>query len=372
MTKPLVVVLDDPLIRTSATTFRGDSQLTAGLRELLDDPEFSTELWCREWVGTLGHDSEVQGDVTLRYLPRWTRLSVLWVLPQLLMAARRISRRDGPILSVGPSFSQLSMLLMQPRRAKVTWLVRSDPAESLVLTREASNALVRLAIRAFCSLWRVLIRRQDDVVCVSAAVAREVGIDGATVAPEIGWEELEQSARGTHGQRRNALYVGRLSPEKGPDLAVDAFLGLSERCASASLTLVGTGEMEARLRSRAEPLGDRVRFVGAQSRDDLTDLMAGAAIVLAPSRSEGFGLAAFEAAASGAIVLHSDVGGLNEACGWWPSSIALPRDDASAWARALEDALLGSDTTRPMTPDQIKSVTNWPSIRHVLRERARD
>lgn len=373
MTTPLVVVLDDALTRTAPTTVRGDSQLTAGLRELLDDASFDVELWCRAWQGDDGHDSDLRRPIVLRPLPHWRRLGILLAAPRLLRSATRIRHQKAHVLSVGPSFSQLALLLTSTRsradRAPVTWLIRSNPTESLTLTREAANPLVRIAIRGFFAVWRSLLRRQTDIVCVSATVARELGLPQATIAPEIGWDEMERLTRPAAGARGGALFVGRLSPEKGPDIAVDAFAALPDSYASSSLTIVGTGDMGDMLRDRASSLGERVIFTGAQSPAAVADLMRHAAVVLVPSRSEGFGLAAFEAAASGAAVIHSGAGGLDEACGWWKASTNVGGTDLRSWTRALEAALLNTPSEAPLRPIEIRAITGWPSLKQVMHER---
>jgi len=112
------------------------------------------------------------------------------------------------------------------------------------------------------------------------------------------------------------LFVGRIQPLKGLDVAVETLARLADR--RARLVVVGgasgnEGESEvARIRSLIESLGvvDRVDFVAPQAHHMLSTYYRAADVVIVPSRSESFGLVALEAAACGVPVVASGVGGL--------------------------------------------------------------
>ncbi len=112
------------------------------------------------------------------------------------------------------------------------------------------------------------------------------------------------------------LFVGRIQPLKGVDLAISTLSELGNR--DAQLVLIGSSSgpdgptEERRIRQMVEELGlkNRVLFVEPQSHEKLVDWYRAADVVLMPSRSESFGLVALEAAASGVPVVASAVGGL--------------------------------------------------------------
>jgi D-inositol-3-phosphate glycosyltransferase len=112
------------------------------------------------------------------------------------------------------------------------------------------------------------------------------------------------------------LFVGRIQPLKGLDVAVETLARLADR--RARLVVVGgasgnEGETEVvRIRSLIESLGvtDRVDFVAPQAHHILSTYYRAADVVIVPSRSESFGLVALEAAACGVPVVASGVGGL--------------------------------------------------------------
>jgi len=92
-----------------------------------------------------------------------------------------------------------------------------------------------------------------------------------------------------------AVVVGRLAPEKGVDLLLEAWRALGE----VKLTIVGTGPEESRLRAQAASLPN-VRFLGDVSHDRALDAMAAASFAIVPSRAiEVFGMTTVEAMACG-------------------------------------------------------------------------
>jgi D-inositol-3-phosphate glycosyltransferase len=112
------------------------------------------------------------------------------------------------------------------------------------------------------------------------------------------------------------LFVGRIQPLKGVDLAISTLFELEHK--DAQLILIGSSSglegpsEERRIRQLVEESGltNRVLFVEPQSHEKLVDWYRAADVVLMPSRSESFGLVALEAAACGVPVVASAVGGL--------------------------------------------------------------
>ena len=112
------------------------------------------------------------------------------------------------------------------------------------------------------------------------------------------------------------LFVGRIQPLKGVDVAVQALAQLARP--DATLIVVGgasgdEGDAELqRVHALLDEHGvrDQVRFVEPQPHHMLSTYYRAADVVVVPSRSESFGLVALEAAACGTPVVASAVGGL--------------------------------------------------------------
>jgi D-inositol-3-phosphate glycosyltransferase len=112
------------------------------------------------------------------------------------------------------------------------------------------------------------------------------------------------------------LFVGRIQPLKGPDVAVRALAALNRPDALLLIVggasgLEGAGELQ-HLKDLIAELGveGQVRFVEPQPHHILSTYYRAADVVLVPSRSESFGLVALEASACGIPVVASGVGGL--------------------------------------------------------------
>jgi glycosyltransferase involved in cell wall biosynthesis len=127
-------------------------------------------------------------------------------------------------------------------------------------------------------------------------------------------------------------FAGRFGPQKALDVAVEAV----ETTAGVTLVLAGQGGTEAELRRRAQPLGDRVRFLGPLPRDDVLDLFAAADASVLPSAWENLPHAVLESLAVGTPVLATAVGGVPELVEDGVNGLVVAADDPSAFRGAVE------------------------------------
>jgi len=208
----------------------------------------------------------------------------------------------------------------------------------VVVTLHGSD--VALAHRAAArGAARRVARRAGAVMAVSGALAAEatalLGVPVGVSAMPVVVDPVPP------GPRSGLVAVGRLAPEKGFDVLLDAL-----RITPAPLTLVGTGPLDASLRAQAAGLD--VRWSGTVGRSELHRLLAGASALVVPSRREGLGLVAIEAILLGTPVVASAVGGLPEALGAYdlappafgevvdaPGGLLVPPDHVGALAAAL-------------------------------------
>jgi len=141
------------------------------------------------------------------------------------------------------------------------------------------------------------------------------------------------------------LFVGRIQPLKGRDVAVHTLAQLPQR--DAVLVVVGgasgrDGDAEVRrVRALAAALGvaDRVRFVPPQPHHLLSSWYRAADVGIVPSRSESFGLVALEAAACGLPVVASAVGGLRTLVDDGSTGFLVESRDPAHFAAAVEKIL---------------------------------
>jgi glycosyltransferase involved in cell wall biosynthesis len=109
------------------------------------------------------------------------------------------------------------------------------------------------------------------------------------------------------------LFVGKLETIKGPDLLFAALERLREAGTIVHVSIVGTGSLEAGLKSWAPRLQpQRITFYGTRRGVELESLYASSDIVVIPSREESLSLVALEAMAAGRPIVATNVGGIPE------------------------------------------------------------
>ena len=146
------------------------------------------------------------------------------------------------------------------------------------------------------------------------------------------------------------LYFGRLDIHtKGLDLLIEAFSKIAAAYPSTDLLVAGRGAddqvRDLNERIRRSGLGERLKLRVGVSEEEKVDLMAHAMFLCMPSRYEGWGMVAVEAAAAGAAVLGTNIDGLRDAVSDGESGLLVPADDVDALASGMRQ-LLDDDQLR--------------------------
>ncbi len=135
------------------------------------------------------------------------------------------------------------------------------------------------------------------------------------------------------------LFAGRLEPMKDLECLLDAYAGAATDPAfSLDLVLAGAGSLEPALRARASEraAAARIHFVGRLPYAHVLGLIAGARLVVLPSRcSEGCPNLLLEAMALGVPVVVSDLGSHTELVEDGVNGLVFPIGDAPALAARL-------------------------------------
>ena len=136
------------------------------------------------------------------------------------------------------------------------------------------------------------------------------------------------------------LYAGVLTPLKGVHRLIDAFARIAGEFPQSRLLVVGRRQSETyavELRRQVARLGrgERIEFKPAIAQAELAALMAGAAVLVLPSASEGLGRVILEAMAAATPVIGSDVGGIPDLIENGVNGFLVPPDDERALARRL-------------------------------------
>jgi glycosyltransferase involved in cell wall biosynthesis len=132
-------------------------------------------------------------------------------------------------------------------------------------------------------------------------------------------------------QSSTVLFVGRLSPEKGLSVLLDAWERVLPR--SLQLVVVGEGPQRALLEGRHT---NGVQFLGWRDREQVRRLMLTARALVFPSIwYESFALTVVEALAAGLPVLAPDLGAAGEIVRSLGPDWLVPSADADGWVTAL-------------------------------------
>lgn len=248
-----------------------------------------------------------------------------WLLPLLLASMVRATRRAGRSVDV----VHANWLLTAP--------IAALAGRPLVLTLHGSGTAGRfedlgLAVR-HPRAFRWLVRRAAVVTAVSALLAdaaREAGAREAIEVPHGVDVPDDVAVRDDQHGAVTALFAGRLSPEKGIDVLVQAFEGLD----GVHLVVAGDGPERALL--DVGGTAPRAELLGFVTQEELGTRIGRASMLVVPSLREGFGVVALEAMARGVPVVASRVGGLarlveHEVCG-----LLVEPGDARALRAAIE------------------------------------
>lgn len=132
------------------------------------------------------------------------------------------------------------------------------------------------------------------------------------------------------------LFIGELRDLKGVDVLLDAIAILKAET-GGSATIVGAGPDEVKLRQQADSLGlnGSVRFMGAMPAREAFRL---GRIVIVPSRKESFPYIVLEAAAGGAPLIATSVGGIPEIVNGSDTPL-IPPGSPSALVSAIRSAI---------------------------------
>lgn len=192
------------------------------------------------------------------------------------------------------------------------------------------------------------------VMCVSKAIRNNL-LSYAGIPPEslcvvyngIDCERFaaaRPSSRDNAGQRGLTLvYAGSVVPHKGVHTTIEAMALLSQeaKTGSISLTIVGSGhpDYEASLRQLAarHGLGERVRFEGRITREEMPDLLGRFDVLVFPSIwQEPLARMVQEAMAAGLVVIGTTTGGTGEILVEGETGLTFEAGDAQSLARQIE------------------------------------
>jgi len=273
----------------------------------------------------------------------------LWHLPHLVGAL--ISRvMDVPYI-VSPHGELQPWPLTRHRLLKrIAWLSYEKQILADCLGIHTLTSLEKGAVTALCpGIPLVVIPNGLDV--------RQIDRD----------LEVVPSLRAVHGRLTQPylLFVGRLAPEKGLDLLLDAFSIVHRARREMSLVLAGPDEfgLWGALKERARDLGiaQRVIYLGTVNEPNKYRLFASAHAFLLPSISEGLSVSLLEALACGTPAIITTACNLPEVETAGAGRVVEPIPEL--FARAVQDTLQDGTAREKMKANARQLVSSRFSIR---------
>ena len=211
-------------------------------------------------------------------------------------------------------------------------------------------------VRAYEALDRACLRRMDRVVCVSEGQAEKVrraGVRPDRVTVIRNAVRAERFDRADPADRRvlEGMFprtparivgsAGRLSPEKGFGVLVEAAAIVARLDPGAGFIHFGDGPLRETIRRQIAELGLEDRFILAGHRDDLDRFLPHWDLCVLPSFTEGLPTVVLESYAAGVPVVATAVGGTPEAVADGVDGYLVPPGDPAALARRILDILHG-------------------------------
>ena len=253
----------------------------------------------------------------------------------------------------------------------ITLLATRGLRVPLVITEHANPDYVDIG-RVWDLLRRLMYRFADMLVCptsqMAALLQKRVKVTGRGIPNPV---ELPAGVMQSNEPLRRdtghvVVGVGRLVPQKGFDLLLEAFSRVAGRHPDWSVTIIGAGPLKDQLEAQSESLGlmQRVTFTGSLA--DPFPIMRSADLFVFSSRFEGFGNALAEAMACGLPVISFDcTAGPSDIIRHGIDGILVPPEDTGALAAAM-DNLMGDPQERATLASRAPEVLARFSLERVL------
>jgi glycosyltransferase involved in cell wall biosynthesis len=193
------------------------------------------------------------------------------------------------------------------------------------------------------ALELIVARRADSVLCVSADLEERMRAAGArrvaaavVPPPAITFDISAETSNAIAPGLPVVLAVGRLAPQKGFGVLIEAAARWRDIQPAPRLVIVGDGPLDAELKAQATSLGVLVEFAGRRS--DVPALLAAADVFVLPSLWEGQALILQEALRAGVPIVATRTGG-NPALTGEDAALLVPPGDAAQLAGAVRAVL---------------------------------
>lgn len=257
----------------------------------------------------------------------------------LMSALRRIAPHVVHVNMPGPYDGQMGLLAPLSRLAGCAGVVTTEHLPRV--ERLAKRAAVKALSYAFVDRVLTVCRANEPYLAGRQGVpAHKIGVVYNGIRATYG-----SGRHGKREERRRALglepggfglvFVGSLEDRKGLGVLIEGLAGVAG--ADWRLFVVGTGERESAYReiSRERGIGDRLRFLGGLSEEEVEGVLCASDALVLPSFMEGMPYVILEAMACSLPVIATRVDGIPEAAPDGDSALLVEPGDAAGLGAAI-------------------------------------
>lgn len=235
-------------------------------------------------------------------------------------------------------------------------LLKKLRKKPLVTTIHGSDVAVLAKSAPGRFLVKFVLQNSDRVIAVSKflkdeAVKLGIGEDRVSIiygGVPVSEKQKKEFSTAFLGKRQIITFAGGLVWQKGVDVLLRAYELVNEQRSGTALVIVGSGKQQASLERLDSELGTNAHFVG--SVESLCPVLEKSAVLVLPSREEGFGIVLLEAMDAGVPVVASRVGGIPEIIEHGYNGMLVERENhvelAGAILKVLNDSKLRSSLIR--------------------------
>ncbi|MDD4335363.1 MAG: DUF1957 domain-containing protein [Desulfotomaculaceae bacterium] len=237
--------------------------------------------------------------------------------------------------------------------------------------------------RRIHNLEERMVSSADAVICCSKymeeEIARLFGLDGKKVfsipngvdPANLGIpRKLVPGAKETYSVEKTIFFIGRLVPEKGVQVLLEALSILRQQLPDVRLLVGGVGPYTDYLKTRAGEMGlhGNTEFLGFLHEEQRNYYLRQADVAVFPSLYEPFGIVALEAMAAQIPVIVSDTGGLSEVVAHGIDGYKAPPGRPDVLAYYIREVLVNPGLARDLTRRAWKKVLTIYDWQHIAVE----
>lgn len=253
-----------------------------------------------------------------------------------------------------------AVIASRGKRARVAiWHTRRNgEMQMALLARDVLRLPIRIvhttvAMRKSSGWSRYLMSKMDAIIAVTDQAASFAPNVWAVVPHGVNCDDFRPAADRAalwaalgHGGLRGLAAVGRVRPEKGTDVFVDAMILALPDLPDVVALVVGLTQkrfapFQAELQARIDAAGlsGRIKFIGEIAPEKLTELVPALSLVVPLPRYEGYGMTPLEAMAAAVPIVASDAGFFREFVGDDSAGRVVAIGDAEGAALAVKELL---------------------------------